>query len=217
VDPSLPSPNLSTKPGQLQCTSYDWLQRLLIRDRARVFYAEHGARHTPWIESLWGQFKVEHGLLLSEAATLEELEWVIDWQMRYYNERRRHSGMGYMAPVEYLRRQGIHPRVLVETGPRSGSVSGAQTLPPSSGNPNSEEPIAPSVTSSLRQLADLTGLSNRARLLQRVDQWSGGGESQTSELTRRDNPPFCRTAPVKVVRECGLSREVWTRWGRGST
>ena len=107
-------------------TSYDWLQRLLIRDRARVSYAEGGARDNPWIESLWGHFKVENGSLLCEAASLEELEWVVERQMRYYNERRRHSGVGYMAPVEYLRRQGIHPRVLVETGPPSGSVSGAQ-------------------------------------------------------------------------------------------
>jgi len=107
-------------------TSYDWLQRLLIRDRARVSYAEHGARDNPWIESLWGHFKVENGSLLCEAASLEELEWVVERQMRYYNERRRHSGVGHMPPVEYLRRKGIHPRVLVETGPQSGSVSGAQ-------------------------------------------------------------------------------------------
>mgnify|MGYP006313005091 CR=1 FL=1 len=62
-------------------TSYDWLQKLLIRDRVRVSYAERGARDNPWIESLWGHFKVENGSLLSEAATLEELEWVIEWQM----------------------------------------------------------------------------------------------------------------------------------------
>jgi hypothetical protein len=54
-------------------TSYDWLQAPLIRDRARVSYAEGGARDNPWIESLWGHFKVENESLLSEAATLEEL------------------------------------------------------------------------------------------------------------------------------------------------
>jgi hypothetical protein len=107
-------------------TSYDWLQRLLIRDRARVSYAERGARDNPWIESLWGHFKVENGSLLSEAATLEEVEWVIDRQMAYYNRERRHSGLDYRAPLTYLEEQGIHPRVLVETGPPSGSVSGAQ-------------------------------------------------------------------------------------------
>ncbi len=107
-------------------TSYDWLQALLIRDRARVSYAERGARDNPWIESFWGHFKVENGSLLSEAGTLEELEWVIKRQMRYYNTKRRHSGVGYVPPVEYLRSQGIHPWALVETGPRSGSVSGAQ-------------------------------------------------------------------------------------------
>jgi transposase InsO family protein len=110
-------------------TSYEWLQKLLIRDRARVSYAERGARDNPWIESLWGHFKVENGSLLSEAATLEELEWVIERQMRYYNTERRHSGVGYVPPVEYLRARGIHPRVLAETGPRSGSVLGAQVPP----------------------------------------------------------------------------------------
>ena len=69
---------------------------------------------------------MENGWLLSEAATLEELEWVIDRQMRYYNTERRHSGLGYRAPVVYLKEVGIHPRVLVETGPPSGSVLGAQ-------------------------------------------------------------------------------------------
>ncbi|MCR4392067.1 MAG: transposase family protein, partial [Candidatus Acetothermia bacterium] len=34
-------------------TSYDWLQAPLIRDRARVSYAERGAKDNPWIESLW--------------------------------------------------------------------------------------------------------------------------------------------------------------------
>jgi len=119
-------------------TSYDWLQALLIRDRARVSFAEHGARDNPpacaaraagrWIESLWGHFKVENGSLLSEAATWEELEWVIERQMRYYNTKRRHSGLDYRAPVAYLKEEGIHPRVLVEIGPRSGSVLGAQVL-----------------------------------------------------------------------------------------
>jgi len=107
-------------------TSYNWLQRLLIRDRTRVSFAEHGAKDNPWIESLWGRFKVENGSLLSEAVTLEELEWVIDRQMRYYNTERKHSGLGYRAPVAYLEEQGIYPRFLVEIGPPSGSVSGTQ-------------------------------------------------------------------------------------------
>jgi len=42
-----------------------------------VSFTEHGAKDNPWSLSLWGRFKVENGSLLSEAATLEELEWVI--------------------------------------------------------------------------------------------------------------------------------------------
>ncbi len=54
------------------------------------------------------------------------MEWVIDRQMIYYNTERRHSGVGYRAPVVYLNEAGIHPRVLAETGPPGGSVLGAQ-------------------------------------------------------------------------------------------
>jgi len=37
--------------------------------------------------------------------------------MRYYNTERRHSGLDYRAPVAYLKKEGIHPRVFVERGP----------------------------------------------------------------------------------------------------
>lgn len=38
-----------------------------------------------------------------EAATLEDLEWVIERQMDYYNYERRHSSFGYRSLMEYGR------------------------------------------------------------------------------------------------------------------
>ena len=37
-------------------TSYRWLERLLLEERARLSYAERGAKDNPWIESFWGCF-----------------------------------------------------------------------------------------------------------------------------------------------------------------
>ena len=66
-------------------------------------YSERGAKDNPWIESFWAHFKGENESLLIEAETLEELRKVIERQMAYYNERRRHSSLDYRSPVEYLK------------------------------------------------------------------------------------------------------------------
>ena len=78
------------------------------------------------MESFWGHFKGENASLFFEAATLEELEWVIGRQMDYYNNERRHSSLGYRSPMEYLTSEVILPKTLAEIGLASGSVSGAQ-------------------------------------------------------------------------------------------
>jgi hypothetical protein len=46
------------------------------------------------MESFWAHFKGENASLFLEAASLEELEWVIGRQMEYYNFERRHSSLG---------------------------------------------------------------------------------------------------------------------------
>jgi len=98
-------------------TSYAWLRRLLIESEALVSYSERGAKDNPWIESFWSHFKGENASLLSEAATVDELREVIDGQMGYYNERRRHSSVGYQSPTEYLRSRGIHVEPLAQIDP----------------------------------------------------------------------------------------------------
>ena len=52
----------------------------------------------------------ENVSLFLEAATLEELEWVIGKQMGYYNNEHRHSRLEYRSPVEYLQVWGLSPK-----------------------------------------------------------------------------------------------------------
>lgn len=91
-------------------TSYDWLRALLIDAGVLVSYSENGAKGNPWIESLWARFKGENGSLIAEAATLSELRDVVGAQVVYYNCERRHSALGYVSPVDFLRAEGRAPR-----------------------------------------------------------------------------------------------------------
>ena len=83
-------------------TSYDWLHRVLIRERARISFAMNGAKDNPWIESFWGRFKTKNKTLMMHADSLAELEVVIEKQMTYYNQGRRHSALTYQTPQEVV-------------------------------------------------------------------------------------------------------------------
>ncbi len=83
-------------------TSYAWLERLLFQERARVSYAERGAKDNPWIESFWGRFETENGELLLQAETLKEVRKIVGEQLEYYNRRRRHSALDYRVPYEVV-------------------------------------------------------------------------------------------------------------------
>jgi putative transposase len=83
-------------------TSYRWLEEVLLKDGARISYAQAGAKDNPWIESFWGRFETENGELILEAETLEEVRTIVSEQLEYYNRRRRHSALGYRAPYEVV-------------------------------------------------------------------------------------------------------------------
>ena len=83
-------------------TSYRWLEELLLKERVRVSYAEHGARDNPWIESFWGRFETENGELILEAKSLEEVRRIMAKQLDYYNRKRRHSALAYRRPYEIV-------------------------------------------------------------------------------------------------------------------
>ena len=84
-------------------TSYAWTHRLLLKDRCRVSYALQGARDNPEMESFFGRFKTENRSLLQDAQTLSELRQIVAQRIKHYNQRRRHSSIGYRAPLDYVR------------------------------------------------------------------------------------------------------------------
>lgn len=84
-------------------TGHVWLEKLLVQLKAKVSYALLGARDNPEMESFNGRFKVENESLFLDAENLEELERVVNEQMMYYNTDRRHSSLGNVAPLTYLK------------------------------------------------------------------------------------------------------------------
>jgi transposase InsO family protein len=86
-------------------TGYRWTTQLLLKDHVRVSYALNGARDNPEMESFNSRFKTENRSLLLDAQTLEELQLVVRERMAYHNGERRHSTIGYQAPVEYIATQ----------------------------------------------------------------------------------------------------------------
>jgi len=82
-------------------TGYRWTARLLLRDGCRLSFALNGAPDNPEMESFFGRFKTENRSLLLDAETLPELIQVVARRLRHYNEKRRHSSIGYRSPLEF--------------------------------------------------------------------------------------------------------------------
>lgn len=85
-------------------TGYEWTSQLLLKDRSRLSYALRGAKDNPEMESFNGRFKGEGHSLFLEAQSLGELITVVDERMRYYNTERRHSSIGCVPPLTYIKR-----------------------------------------------------------------------------------------------------------------
>jgi putative transposase len=83
-------------------TSYQWLDRLLLQNRAKVSCSTRGAKDNPWIESLWSRLKCEVGSQLQEAENIKKLNNVLEERMEYYNTVRRHSSTLNIPPARYL-------------------------------------------------------------------------------------------------------------------
>jgi transposase InsO family protein len=56
------------------------------------------------MESFNGRFKGEGHSLFLETQSLGELVTVVDERMRYYNTERRHSSIGCVPPLTYIKR-----------------------------------------------------------------------------------------------------------------
>ncbi len=98
-------------------TGYAWTGQLLLIDQVRLSYALNGAKDNPEMESFIGRFKTEGHSLFLEANTLPELVAVVAQQMHYYNTERRHSSLGYLAPMTFLEQR--HSEVKVSSEPEA--------------------------------------------------------------------------------------------------
>jgi putative transposase len=102
-------------------TSYAWTGQLLLQDKVQLSYALDGAKDNPAMESFNSRFKAEGASLFLDAADLGQLEQVVAQQMTYHNTKRRHSSLGYLSPLAYLKKvwSGQHPGKPSRAGSKS--------------------------------------------------------------------------------------------------
>jgi putative transposase len=89
-------------------TGYGWTGRLLLSDGVKLSYALGGAKDNPEMESFFSRFKAEGHSLFLDAQDIDELKDVVDSQMHYYNTERRHSSIGYLSPMMYIRQMRLN-------------------------------------------------------------------------------------------------------------
>ncbi len=75
----------------------------------RVSYSLRGARGNSETEAFFSRFKTENRSLPLDCQTLEELTVVIAGRIGYYNRDRRHSKIGYVAPLSYAETMRAQP------------------------------------------------------------------------------------------------------------
>ena len=80
---------------------YGWTSRVLLDDGVRISYSLKGAQGNPEMEAFLSRFKTENQGLLLDCETLDELTGVVAARIEYYNRDRRHSTIGYRAPLSY--------------------------------------------------------------------------------------------------------------------
>ena len=85
-------------------TGYAWTAQLLLEDELRLSYALRGAKDNTEMESFNSRFKCEGRSLFLDAQSISELEMIVTERMEYYNTQRRHSSIGYLAPLTYIER-----------------------------------------------------------------------------------------------------------------
>jgi transposase InsO family protein len=84
-------------------TGYGWTAQLLLEDGLRLSYALRGAKDNPEMEAFHSRFKTESHSLFLTAQTMADLIAVVDLRMQYYNTQRRHSSIGYVPPLTFIR------------------------------------------------------------------------------------------------------------------
>jgi len=85
-------------------TSCEWARRLILEDGVQLSFTLRGFKDHPELKSFNCRFKEESHTLFLEAQTLDELIEVVNERMRYYDEERRHSSIGYLSPLTFIDR-----------------------------------------------------------------------------------------------------------------
>ncbi|MBS3792725.1 DDE-type integrase/transposase/recombinase [Candidatus Bipolaricaulota bacterium] len=83
-------------------TSNDWVDETLIEESVQLSYSENGAKGNVYMESFNGHFKCPNKSLFCEAESLEELRVIVEDQVNYWNNRRRHASLQNRIPIEYI-------------------------------------------------------------------------------------------------------------------
>jgi putative transposase len=85
-------------------TSNRWVDQLL-EDGARLSYSTNGAKGNTYMESFNGHFKKPIESLVIEAESIPDVKEVIRNRVTKFNENRRHSSLGQIAPRTYIENQ----------------------------------------------------------------------------------------------------------------
>lgn len=86
-------------------TSDRWVDQLLLEDHVQLSYSTNGAKGNTYMESFNGHFKGPIESMISEAKTMKELREVIRKRVEEWNQDRRHSSLGQIAPRTYIENQ----------------------------------------------------------------------------------------------------------------
>ncbi len=86
-----------------QYTSYEYVEAV-SKNKCRISYSQKGTpTDNPGQESFFGRFKSEWGGEISEIETFEQLEKFVEAKLKYYNERRLHTSIGYVTPEKFTK------------------------------------------------------------------------------------------------------------------
>jgi putative transposase len=91
-------------------TGNQWAAAILVKDGGKLSFSENGAKGNTKMESFNGKFKGENHSLFYDCKDLTELGKVVSQRIRYYNVHRRHSSLGNISPMNYLKKIGLHFR-----------------------------------------------------------------------------------------------------------
>lgn len=82
-----------------------WVNQVLLEDGVRLSYSTNGAKGNTYMESFNGHFKGPIQSILNESETMEEVEGVVSNRVSNWNNNRRHSSLGQIAPMAYIEKE----------------------------------------------------------------------------------------------------------------